>query len=105
MVGFSTTASVDLEGCNCDKNTGYYLHLGDGYLFGIGHSGGKAYASGCDEPGTVVTCEWRPAEGSIRFHVNGTDRGVAYTGVPSSGLLPAFNVCQANCCFELCANP
>ena len=105
MVGFSTTASVDLEGRNYDKNTGYYLHLGDGYLFGIGHSGGKQYASRCNSPGTVVTCEWRPAEGSIRFHINGTDRGVAYTGVPSSGLLPAFDVSDADCCFELCANP
>ena len=106
MVGFSTTASVDLEGSNHDKNTGYYLILNSGYLCGIGHSRfGKDYASDCYAPGTVVTCEWRPAEGSIRFHVNGTDRGVAYTGVPSSGLLPAFDVWNANCCFELCANP
>jgi hypothetical protein len=74
----------------------------------IGHCGDEAYASGsgCSyAPGTVVTCEWRPAEGSIRFHCNGTDRGVAYTGVPSSGLLPAFDLYHANCCFELCANP
>ena len=104
-VGFSTTASVNLEGENHKNNTGYYLSLGSGNLWGIGHRGRKQYASRCYEPGTVVTCEWRPAEGSIRFHISGTDRGVAYTGVPSSGLLPAFDVGHADCCFELCANP
>ncbi len=104
-VGFSTTASVNLEGFNHENNTGYYLNLFNGSLYGIGHSRAKAYTSGCSNaPGTVVTCEWRPAEGSIRFHCNGTDRGVAYTGVPSSGLLPAFDLYHADCCFERCAN-
>ena len=106
MVGFSTTASVNLEGCNWGENTGYYLNLANGFLYGIGHDDDKEHASACfNAPGTVVTCEWRPAKGSIRFHCNGTDRGVAYTGVPSSGLLPAFDVWDADCCFELCANP
>lgn len=104
-VGFIATVNVDLEDGELDNDTGYYLFLRDGSLGGIGQYRAKAYSAHCYRPGTVITCEWQPRECTIHFYIDGDDRGVAFENVPSSGLLPVFDIADKDCCFELCENP
>jgi len=104
MVGFGKE-DLKLEGNNYSSSTGYYLYLNNWGLYGVGKSG-NSYASGCvNSPGTIVTCEWKPDDGTISFYFNGSNKGVAYTGVPNTGLFPAFDFYDSNCTVELCEDP
>jgi len=89
-------------------DVGYYLMLGSNRLYVDVKKGREEYkfADEIDyEGGTIVTCEWRPQDGSIRYYLNGVDKGAAFTLVPDGAWLPAFLFVEEDCCVELCANP
>jgi hypothetical protein len=105
-VGFVADIDINPEDqVGLDNDTGYYLSLRDGCLYGIGHDGAKMYSVYDHRPGTVITCEWQPTEHTVRFYINGIDQGAAFENVLERSLLPAFEVVDEDCCFELCKNP
>jgi hypothetical protein len=103
MAGFSPE-DIKIEGNNYSGGKGFYLYLNNWSLYGKGKSG-TSYTSGSNTINTIVTCEWNPDEGTIKFYHNGTDKGVAYTGVPNSGLVPAFDFYDSGSSIEFCDHP
>jgi len=67
----------------------------------MGNHDSKTYSYECYEPGTVIACVWQPTDRVICFYINGRNQGVAFYDVPDSGLLPAFDIFDSNCQFEL----
>ena len=99
MVGFATSRhGVKLDGQNF--NVGYYVFTRNGTLFSEGVRNRYYCQWPMLLPGSIV--EGRFENGQISFVVNGVDRGVAFSNIPSGEkLVPAFNVHDTNCRFEI----
>jgi len=102
MIGLATDA-VKPTGQNY-TSCGWYLDTNYGELYsGPPHKkqGNEAYANSCLVPGTLITVRFNYAKGELSFAINGIDKGVAYSGIPTDKpLYPTVEIYQQCDAFE-----
>lgn len=89
-IGFATAAGFS-PNAPMDKTCGWYIFAVDGELFSQGGHVGESYSS--EEIGacSIVTCILDREDNSIRFEVDGTLYGVAYSNIPQVELYVALS--------------
>lgn len=83
-IGFTTSAAFDCETDITWKDGVYTLWPWGGTLFGSGKEGEEFYCEVFSD--ATIRCVADRDRRTITFHVNGVDRGVAWTNVTASPL-------------------
>ena len=94
LIGLIDAAAYTCDGPNNKKAGARAILLGNGAL----HGAGKHHATYTTRiaSGSVVRCVRDRAAGTVRFVVDGVDRGVAFDHVPDGPLFPYADCCPGN---------
>ena len=89
-IGLIDAAAYTCDGRNRTKDGARAIHLANGTLWGAGKLGAP-YTTRIAS-GSVVRCVRDRAAGTVKFVVDGVDRGVAFDHVPDGPLFPFVDV-------------
>ena len=100
-IGFTAGKVWKPNGENCKEN-GWFIAARNGTLYGIGGFENKAYTNEIIENDIVTVIR----DGTtIRFAINGIDKGIAYENVPNEPLYPALDLGDLNVSLSIVPNP